>query len=159
MEKMAKISKFTEKIKKIKRTALVPFTTDEGNVIEFKIESLSEKAIDEINAKYDAKKPKVPTKRLPVAGGKFKTIEDTENPEYRRAYSQVQKENFAELALAFLAEDEKPEGTLEEQLQELVNVELAGFIPKLVQRGLEISAVIEEKEDNYDEELIEAKND
>ncbi|OIS74611.1 hypothetical protein [Bacillus licheniformis] len=34
-----KVMKFAEKVKKIKRTDTVPFTTDEGETIEFKVES------------------------------------------------------------------------------------------------------------------------
>lgn len=154
---MAKVNKFSDKVKKIERKDTVDFISNDGEVISFAVESRSEKDIDAVNSKYDAQKPKVPTKRLPVAGGKFKTIEDTDNVEYRQALARVQKANFAELALLFLAEDERPEGTLEEQLEAIGTVNLAGFIPKVVQRGLEISGVIEEE--TYEEELTEAKND
>ena len=154
---MGKVLKFADKIKKIKRTAMVSFATDEGEFIEFKVESRSQTIIDGINAKYEAMKPKVPTKRLPSANGKPKIVEDLNDPEYLKALGEVQKKNFAELALNFLAEEERPGGEIEDQIAELRAVELAGFVPKIVQRGLEISAVIEEK--SYDEDLEEAKND
>ncbi|ARC72575.1 hypothetical protein [Bacillus licheniformis] len=153
-----KVMKFAEKVKKIKRTDTVPFTTDEGETIEFKVESRSEKQVDEVNTKYEAMKPKVPTKRLPAAGGRFKIVEDHENPDYKIKMAEVQKQNFAELALLFLAEEERPEGNIDEQLTQIMEVELAGFVPKIVQRGLEISALIDEEE-NYEEELEAAKND
>jgi hypothetical protein len=155
---MAKILKFADKVKKIKRTAPVFFTTDEGETIEFKVESRSQNLIDEVNEKYEALKPQVPTKRLPAAGGKTKIVEDHDNADYKRALGKVQKDNFAELALLFLSEAERPEGELAEQLEQMKEVELAGFIPKLVQRGLEISAVIEEDE-AYEQEVQDAKND
>jgi hypothetical protein len=158
MEKMAKISKFKDKVKKIKRTANVTFTTDEGEFIDFKIVSRSEQVIDDVNSKYEALLPKVPTKRLASTNGKPRIVEDPENADYKVALAKVKKKNFAELALIFLADEERPEGTVGEQLAEIAEVELAGFIPKIVQRGLEISAVIEE-EDAYNEELAEAKND
>jgi len=151
-----KVLKFADKIKKIKRTATIDFPTDDGDLVSFKIESRSQSVIDEINAKYESKKPKVPTKRLPSVNGKVKIVEDTNDPEYKAKLAEVQKLNFAELALAFLAEEERPEGTLEEQIQQILEVELAGFIPKIVERGLEISGLIDEK--NYEEEVEEAKN-
>lgn len=155
---MGKVLKFADKIKKIKRTADVIFFDDGGEEVKFKVESRSEELIDEVNHKYDALKPQVPTKRLPSANGKFKVVEDHDNPDYRRALGKVQKKNFAELAVLFLAEDERPEGTIEEQIEQVQQVEFAGFVSKIVQRGLEISGVIEE-ETTYDEEIQEAKND
>lgn len=157
MEKMGKVLKFADKIKKIKRTAEVSFLTDGGEEVKFKVESRSEELIDDVNHKYDALKPQVPTKRLPSANGKFKVIEDHDNAEYRKAVGKIQKKNFAELALLFLAEDERPEGTLDEQVEQMQQVELAGFVAKLVQRGLEISGVIEEE--TFEEEIEDAKND
>src|SRR5699024_5677981 len=39
---MAKLNKFADKVKKIKRTATVDFPTDGGEVISFKVESISQ---------------------------------------------------------------------------------------------------------------------
>lgn len=155
---MAKVMKFADKIKKIKRTAYVTFKTDDGDYVEFKVVSRSEKAVDDINRKYEAKKPKVPTKRLPAKNGQMKIVEDVENPEYKMELGRIQKMNFAELALLFLDEEERPEGTLEEQVQQIMEVELAGFVSRLVQRGLEISAIIPNPDDIVDDEIEEAKN-
>ena len=154
---MGKVLKFADKIKKIKRTADVIFFDDNGEEVSFKLESRSEELIDDVNHKYDALKPQVPTKRLPSANGKFKVIEDHDNAEYRKALGKIQKKNFAELALLFLAEEERPEGTLEEQVEQIQQVEFAGFVAKIVQRGLEISGVIEEE--SFEDEIEDAKND
>ena len=151
---MARIMKFADKIKKIKRTGMVNFKTDDGEYIEFKVESRSDKAVDEINQKYESLKPNVPTKRLPSKNG-VKIVEDPDNKEYRIELARNQKMNFAELALLFLADEDKPEGELEEQLQQIMDVELAGFIGKIVQRGLQISGIIDEPEED---EIEEAKN-
>lgn len=156
---MVKLSKFAEKVKKVKRKDVVTFKTDDGEGIEFLVESRGENEIDAINAKYDKLKPKVPTKRLPVHGGKYKTIENDKDPEYRTELLRVQKMNFAELALLFLAKEERPEGELQEQIEEIRGVELAGFIPKIVQRGLELSGIVEEEEESYEEALEAEKND
>lgn len=151
---MARIMKFADKIKKIKRTGMVNFKTDDGEYIEFKVESRSDKAVDEINQKYESLKPNVPTKRLPSKNG-VKIVEDPDNKEYRMELARNQKMNFAELALLFLADEDKPEGELEEQLQQIMDVELAGFIGKIVQRGLQVSGIIDEPEED---EIEEAKN-
>lgn len=151
---MAKIMKFADKVKKLKRTGVVNFQTDEGEWIEFAIESRSDKAVDEVNRKYELSKPSVPTKKLPTKQGGFKIIEDPENKDYRMALNMNTKRNFAELALLFLADDEKPEGTLEEQVDQIMEVELAGFIGKIVEQGLRLSAMLEDQE-----EMNEAKND
>lgn len=152
---MAKIMKFSDKVKKLKRTGVVTFQTDEGEWIEFTIESRSDKAVDEVNRKYELSKPSVPTKRLPSKQG-TKIVEDPENKDYRLALNMNTKKNFAELALLFLAEDERPEGELEEQIEQIMEVELAGFIGKIVERGLQLSGMMEEPED---EMMNEAKND
>ena len=153
---MAKVMKFADKVKKIKRTAMVGFRTDDGDIIEFKVASRPQSKVDEINAKYEQMMPKVPTKRLPSQGGKPKIVEDKENPEYKAQVSAIQSRNFAELALLFLDEEERPEGDIDQQIDQMLEVELAGFISKIFQRGLEVSGIIDSKED--EEEFEEIKN-
>jgi hypothetical protein len=152
---MAKVNKFASKVGKLKRTGKVHFNTDEGEVLEFVIESRKSEAIDEINGQYDALKPKVPTRKLPSAKG-FKVVEQHDDPEYKKALGAIQRKNLAHLALMFLAEDERPEGTVEEQVQQIMDIELAGFIGKIVNKGLEISGLGGEDDE---EEFEEVKND
>jgi len=152
---MAKVSKFGDKVKKIKRSGMVNFVTDEGEVIEFKVESRKSEDIDTVNDIYDPLKPKVPTKKLPSKGG-FKVIENHDDPEYKKAFGAVQRRNLAHLALMFLADEEKPEGEVEEQVQQILDVELAGFIGKVVNKGLELSGL---SGNDDEEELEEVKND
>ncbi|AKC02674.1 hypothetical protein CPT_Stills46 [Bacillus phage Stills] len=152
---MAKVNKFASKVKKLKRTGKVHFNTDEGEVLEFAIESRKSEDIDTINGIYDAKKPKVPTRKLPSAKG-FKVVEQHDDPEYKKELGVIQRRNLAHLALMFLAEDERPEGEVEEQVQQILDIELAGFIGKIVNKGLEISGL---GGDDEEEELVEVKND
>lgn len=154
---MAKVMKFADKVNKIKRSSMVGFPTDDGEIIEFKVESRSDKMIASIDAKYESRKPKVPTRPVPTANGRRKIIEDKDDPKYKEALAENSKRHFAELALAFLSEEERPEGEKEEQIDQILEVELAGFTTKIVQRGLEISGLIEEGE--LDEEVEAAKND
>ena len=107
-----KVSKFADKVKKLKRTGEVNFITNEGDVIDFKIESHKSEDIDAVNDIYEALKPKVPTRKLPSKNG-FKVVEQPDDPEYRKAHGAVQRRNLANLALLFLAVEEKPEGTVE----------------------------------------------
>lgn len=153
---MAKLNKFADKVKKLKRKDVVYFNVDEGEVIGFEIQSLGQETMDKVNQKYDNMMPQVPTKRLPTASGKPKIVEDPDNKQYREETTKVIRQKMAELAVLFLAEDERPEGTIEEQMKALAEVELAGFIPKVVNRGLEISGLVDEKD--LDEEIDEAKN-
>lgn len=154
---MAQVSKFASKVKKIKRTVTVPFETDEGEVIEFKIESRSSTELDALSDRYDAMKPAVPSKRVPTGKGGFKVIENPNDPEYKKAAGEVSKNHFNHMALLFLAEEERPEGTEEEQLKEIAEVELAGFVGKIVTKGLEISGLT--NSDNSDDEVeAEVKN-
>ena len=151
-----KVNKFAEKAKKLKRSMKVPFNTDGGEVIEFEIQSLGQDVFDKVNEKYDNMKPPVPTKRLPAKNGKVKIVDDTEDPAYKRAIRDITRKNMAELALQFLAEHERPEGEIDEQIQAIQEVELAGFIGKIVNNGLEISDLIDKP---LEDEIEEEKND
>lgn len=152
---MAKVSKFGDKVKKIKRTGTVNFVTNEGEVIDFKVESRKSEDIDAVNDIYEPLKPKVPTRKLPSKNG-VKVVENHDDPEYKKAFGAVQRRNLAHLALMFLSDDEKPEGEIEEQVQQILDVELAGFIGKIVNKGLELSGL---SGDDEVEEFEEVKND
>ena len=155
---MAKVTKFSDKIKKLKRTAEVTFYTDDPNEnITFNVQSVSQNVMDAIDAKYEAKKPKVPSRRVPVGNGKgAKVVEFPNDPDYQSKLSDVLRDKMAEMAINFLVDEDKPEGTIEEQIKEIQDVELAGFVGKIVNRGLEISGLIDE---DVEEEIEEAKND
>jgi len=142
---MATVSKFSSKVKKLKRTDTVPFLTDSGESVEFKVESRSSKEIEELSERYEAMKPPVPTQKVPSGRG-FKVIERPNDPEYKKAVADINKQHFIHMALLFLAEDERPEGTEEEQLKAIEEVELAGFVGKIVNRGLELSGLSDEEE-------------
>lgn len=152
---MATVSKFSSKVKKLKRTDTVPFLTDTGESIEFKVESRSSKEIEALSDRYEAMKPPVPTQKVPSGRG-FKVIERPNDPEYKRAVAEINKQHFNHMALLFLAEDERPEGTEEEQLQAIEDVELAGFVGKIVNRGLELSGLTDEEE-TFDEAVEEER--
>ena len=151
-----KVNKFAEKAKKLKRTMKVPFNSDDGEVIEFEIQSLGQEVFDRINEKYDDMKPHVPTKRLPAKNGKFKIVDNYDDPSYKKVVREITRKNMAELALNFLTENERPDGELDEQIKAVQEVELAGFISKIVNNGLEISDLIDKP---LEEEIEEAKND
>lgn len=145
---MAKISKFKDKAKKLKRTGSVIFLDDNGESIEFLVESRSSEEIEALAEKYDAMKPPVPSQKVPSGKGGFKVIEKPNDPEYKKQVSQISKIHFNHMALMFLAEDERPEGTEAEQLKEIQEVELAGFVGKIVSKGLDLSGLGKEDEDN-----------
>lgn len=151
------VLKFADKAAKIKRTSDVTFLTDEGEEIVFKIQSISSDKMGEINAKYEAQKPPVPTKSLPAKNGKRRVIELDQDPTYLRALGEVQRKNFAELALNFLIEEERPEGAVDEQVEQMMGVELAGFVSKIMTTGLDISGF--NNDDDEEEEFAEEKND
>lgn len=153
---MAKISKFADKVKKLKRTETVPFITDGEEVIEFAVESRSDKEITALADRYDALKPPVPSQKVPTGKGGFKVIERPNDPEYKKAVAEINKNHFNHMALMFLAADERPEGTEEEQLKEINEIELAGFVPKIVNKGLELSGLID-PEDTLDDEVEEER--
>ncbi|QJT70410.1 hypothetical protein [Microcystis phage MaeS] len=150
---MAKLSKFSDKVKKINRKEAVPFATDGGEVIEFVVESRSDAEITALANRYEEMKPPVPSQKVP-AGKSYKVIENPNDPEYKRAVAAINKKHFNHMALMFLAADEKPEGTEEEQLKAIEEVELAGFTSKIVNKGLELSGLIEPEEVD---EVIEAE--
>lgn len=154
---MAKLNKFADKVKKIKRTATVDFPTDGGEVISFKVESISQNTMEAINRKYDGMEPPVPTKRVPAKGGRMKIVENPDDPKYVEQLGKIRQLRLAEFALFFLAEDERPEGELEEQLKAMIEVELAGFIPRIMDVGFEISG-FRDDEDDYEGDIEEAKN-
>lgn len=137
--------KFADKVKKIKRTDSVDFVTDGGEVISFKVVSVSQPQMDALNEKYNAMKPAVPTKRLPSAKG-IKLVDDPENPEYVAEITRINMQRFYHLAILFLAPEERPEGEIEEQIEAIKEVELAGFTGKIVNKGLEISGLTDDKE-------------
>lgn len=142
---MAKISKFADKAKKLKRTDTVIFLDDNGEAIEFAVESRSSETIEALAEKYDAMKPPVPSQKVP-SGKSFKVIERPNDPEYKKAVAQISKTHFNHMALMFLAEDERPEGTEEEQLKAIHEVELAGFVGKIVSKGLDLSGLGKDEE-------------
>jgi hypothetical protein len=154
---MAKVAKFTDKVKKLKRKDVVVFEVDDGTV-EFTVVSRSESEIDVIRNKYDNLKPKVPTKRVPVKGGGYKVLNDEDNVEYQQAVNKVLKEQITEMAILFMEEEDRPEGTVEEQIKAMQDVELAGFVPKIFDRGMIISGLRDDNAESYDEEVEEAKN-
>jgi hypothetical protein len=152
---MAKVSKFGDKAKKLKRIQTVAFLTDEGETIEFAVESRSSEMLDELSEKYDEMKPPVPSQKVPAGKG-FRVIEKPNDPEYKKKVSAINKLHFNHMALMFLAEDERPEGSEEEQLKAIQEVELAGFVSKIVNMGLELSGLTDPKE-QLDEEIEEER--
>lgn len=155
---MAKVSKFADKVKKIKRAESVPFLTNEGETVEFTVESRSSEQIETLSEKYDAMKPPVPSQRVPSGKGGYKVIERPNDPAYKKEVSAISKLHFNHMALLFLAEDERPEGNEEEQLKEIAEVELAGFVNKIVTKGLEISGLTDNEADIEEEIEEERKN-
>lgn len=153
---MAKVSKFTDKVAKIKRKTTVPFATDEGEVIEFAIKSRSDEEITALGERYDAMKPAVPSKKVPAGKG-FKVIENPNEPEYKKAVAQINKIHFNHMALMFLDEEERPEGNEKEQLKAIADVELAGFTSKIVNKGLEISGLVDPDDKDLDESVDEER--
>lgn len=149
------VSKFSQKVKKISRKGTVDFVTDEGEVISFEVQSFGRKTFDALNDKYEELKPKVPTKKLPSKNG-VKIINDDQNPDYLKKLGDVMSRRMVEIALISLSPEERPDGGVEEQLDALEGVDLAGFVPKIVQKGLELSGLIE-SQDDYEEEVDEAK--
>lgn len=154
---MAKVSKFADKVKKLKRTETVPFITDEGETIEFAVVSRSDKEISALAERYDAMKPPVPSQKVPSGKGGFKVIERPNDPEYKKSVAEINKVHFNHMALMFLAEDERPEGTEEEQLKQIAEIELAGFVPKIVNKGLELSGLIDPEDEGLDEAVEEER--
>lgn len=153
---MAKVSKFADKVKKIKRSEVVPFLTDDGETIEFTVESRSSEQLDVLSEKYEALKPPVPSRKVPSGKGGYRVIELPNDPAYKKEVAGISKLHFNHMALLFLAEGERPEGTEDEQLQAIADVELAGFVSKLVTKGLEISGLTDNEED-LDEEIEEER--
>lgn len=154
---MGKISKFASKAKKLKRTGSVIFLDDNGESVEFLVESRSSDEIEALAEKYDAMKPPVPSQKVPSGKG-FKVVERPNDPEYKKEIAGISKLHFNHMALMFLAEDERPEGTEEEQLQEIAKVELAGFVGKVVSKGLDLSGLgKEDNENDLDAEVEEER--
>ena len=156
---MAKVSKFADKVKKIARKDVVSFATDEGDVIDFEIRSVSSETLDALSEKYDAMKPPVPSKKVPSGKG-FRVIENPDDPEYKKKTSHISKLHFNHMALMFLAPEERPEGSEEEQLKAIAEVELAGFVSKIVSKGLDISGLSKDDDENDLDEAVktETKN-
>jgi hypothetical protein len=148
---MALVGKFGDKVRKLKRTETVPFVTDSGEVIEFAVVSRSDKEMTALSEKYEVLKPAIPSQKVPAGKG-FKIIENPNEPEYKKAVAAINKKHFNHMALMFLDESEKPEGTEEEQLQAIEEVELAGFVSKIVNKGLELSGLIDPQE-TFDESV------
>ncbi|WEM05701.1 hypothetical protein BSG01_062 [Bacillus phage BSG01] len=151
--KMA-VLKFADKVKKLKRTADVDFIDDSGEVITFVVTSVKQEALDEINEKYNLLIPAVPTMKLPSKGG-FKIVEKHDDPEYKAAVIKNDKERMYEMAALFLREAEGLDGTIEEQVEVIRGVELAGFVGKVVNKGLEVSGLL--GNDEVEEEIEEGK--
>lgn len=150
--KMA-VLKFADKVKKLKRTDNVDFVDNEGNVVSFAVTSVKQTDLDEINNKYNSMMPPVPIKKLPAKNG-IKTIEDHENPTYKAECMKIDKDRMYEMAALFLREGEGLEGTVEEQVELIKSVELAGFVGKVVNKGLDVSGLLN---DQSDEEIEEGK--
>lgn len=150
--KMA-VLKFTDKIKSLKRKSNVDFIDGTGEVVSFEVTSVKQEALDEINNKYNALVPAVPTKKLPSQKG-IKVVADPDNPVYKAEVIRIDKERMYEMAALFLREGEGLEGTVEEQVELIKSVELAGFVGKVVNKGLEVSGLLN---DESDEEIEEGK--
>ena len=148
------VLKFADKVKKLKRTTDVDFIDDSGEVITFVVTSVKQEALDEINEKYNLLIPAVPTMKLPTKGG-FKIVEKHDDPEYKAAVIKNDKERMYEMAALFLREAEGLEGTIEEQVAVIREVELAGFVGKVVNKGLEVSGLL--GNDEVEEEIEEGK--
>jgi hypothetical protein len=156
---MAKVAKFADKVKKLKRKEEIPFETDDGSTVTFTVVSRSENEVDLIRDKYDTIRPKIPTKRVPIKGGGSKVVENEKDLDYQKALNKVLKDQITEMAILFLDDDEKPEGTIDEQIKAMNEVELAGFVPQVFNRGMILSGLREDtKEADFDEEMEEAKN-
>ncbi|AZU99060.1 hypothetical protein pW4_39 [Bacillus phage pW4] len=151
--KMA-VLKFADKVKKLKRTTDVDFIDNEGNAVTFVVTSVKQEALDEINEKYNRLIPAVPTMKVPYKGS-FKIIEKQDDPEYKAAVIRNDKERMYEMAALFLREAEGLEGTVEEQVEAIREVELAGFVGKVVNKGLEVSGLL--GNDEVEEEIEEGK--
>lgn len=147
------VLKFADKVKKLKRTDSVDFKDNVGEVTSFVVTSVKQTDLDEINNKYNAMMPAVPIKKLPSKTG-IKTVEDHENPAYKAETIKIDKERMYEMAALFLREGEGLEGTIEEQIELVKSVELAGFVGKVVNKGLEVSGLLN---DETDEEIEEGK--
>jgi len=147
------VLKFTDKIKSLKRKSNVDFIDGAGEVVSFEVTSVKQEALDEINNKYNALVPAVPTKKLPSQKG-IKVVADPDNPVYKAEVIRIDKERMYEMAALFLREGEGLEGTVEEQVELIKSVELAGFVGKVVNKGLEVSGLLN---DESDEEIEEGK--
>jgi len=147
------VLKFTDKIKSLKRKSNVDFIDGTGEVVSFEVTSVKQEALDEINNKYNALVPAVPTKKLPSQKG-IKVVADPDNPVYKAEVIRIDKERMYEMAALFLREGEGLEGTVEEQVELIKSVELAGFVGKVVNKGLEVSGLLN---DESDEEIEEGK--
>lgn len=150
--KMA-VLKFADKVKKLKRTDTVDFKDNEGEVTSFTVTSVKQTDLDVINDKYNAMLPAVPTKKLPSSKG-FKIVEMHDDPVYKAECIRIDKERMYEMAALFLREGEGLEGEIEEQVEVIKSVELAGFVGKVVNKGLEVSGLLN---DESDEEIEEGK--
>lgn len=147
------VLKFADKVKGLKRKGTVDFIDGENEVISFTVTSVKQEALDEINDKYNLLVPAVPTKKLPSAKG-IKVVADPENVEYRAAIMKNDKERMYEMAALFLREGEGLEGTVEEQVELIRSIELAGFVGKVVNKGLEVSGLLN---DETEEQIEEGK--
>lgn len=150
--KMA-VLKFADKVKKLKRTDSVDFKDNTGEVTSFTVTSVKQTDLDVINEKYNAMMPPVPSKKLPTKTG-FKVVEMHDDPEFKRETVRIDKERMYEMAALFLREGEGLEGEIEEQVEVIKSVELAGFVGKVVNKGLEVSGLLN---DETDEEIEEGK--
>ena len=147
------VLKFADKVKKLKRTGDVDFVDASGEVITFVVTSVKQEALDEINEKYNRLIPAVPTMKLPSKSG-FKVVEKHDDPDYKAAVIKNDKERMYEMAALFLREGEGLEGEVEEQVAVIKSIELAGFVGKVVNKGLEVSGLLN---DESDEEIEEGK--
>ena len=156
---IVKVNKKVRSFKDLKdmpRKGFVELTQPDGEIFEMELQAVDSATLDRINDKYDKSKPKQPVKMMKVAGSATpKPIQITDGVEYDE-YNEKMKVNetlrMAELALSFMPESLRPEGSLEEQINELRNVLIAGHFVQIIKRGYEISGF------NFEEKVEQAKN-
>lgn len=154
--KVTKRVKSFKDLKNMPRKGYVELIQPDGEIIEMELQAVDSATLDHINDKYDKSKPKVPVKVMKVAGSAVpKQVEITEGADYEEYLERLkvnESMRMAELALAFIPENLRPEGTLEEQINELRTVLIAGHFVQIIKRGYEISGF------NFDEKVEQAKN-
>lgn len=135
VEKLTKWEQLKMKSKVVRKVTLNDLESEDGELFQMGVQSVSQATLDAINEKYDDMKEPRPTIKM---NGKY-----VECPEDSREYLEWQKKNkaidslrMAELALAFMVD--KPSGnTIEEQIKELKEFIRPGDYIKIIQNGYE----------------------